>query len=274
MTTQESNDRATQGRRRRVTLADVKASINPNFPAHFTVKYFGRPTADLLTPAACALRFDANGVTFWRTLVAFAGLAALAWPGPDWLIVAAAGIFYLCFILDCLDGNLARLFNQASYWGKFMDGLADFAFIQGAPFCAGIGLWLRTGDGTAVVIGASITVATVVSQMIRARLSFMREWMIANSGPLTEAENSAAATPRRIQSVLGELYIGGTFFAPLILLGAGTRFVWYYLVYLLIFQFAVEILWIAASMREARIILNRHRVSKHAPIPDKEASKS
>lgn len=278
MTTRDGNGHSTagsgRGRHRRVTLADVKASINPKFPAHFTVRYFGRPIADLMTPAAGALGFDANSVTFWRTLIAFAGLGALAWPGPDWLIVAAACIFYLCFILDCLDGNLARLFDQASYWGKFMDGLADFAFIQGAPFCAGIGLWLRTDDATAVVVGAAITVATVVSQMIRARLSFMREWMVANSGPLTDAENSDAKKPRRVQAILGELYVGGTFIAPLILLGAEMRFVWYYLVYLLVFQFALEILWIAASLREARVILNRHRVSKHAPVPEKETPES
>lgn len=264
----ESTEKPENSPRKRITLADVKASINPNFPTHFTVKWFGRPIADLATPGACALGLDANTVTFWRTLIAFGGLFALAWPGPEWLIVVAAVIFYLCFILDCLDGNLARLFDQASYWGKFMDGLADFVFVQGAPFFAGIGLWLKTGDARAVVIGAAITVATLVSQMIRARLSFMREWMEKTSGPQTDAMTTAAMKPRKIQQIVGELYIGGTFFAPLILLGGDIAYIWYYLFFLLIFQFAQELVWIAASLCEARIILDRHRVSKHAPLGD------
>ncbi len=269
MTTQEDNEPAApvtgQGGRERITLADVKASINPNVPTHFTVKYFGRPIADFITPAACAMGLRANNVTFWRTIIAFVGLFMLAWPGPDWLIIVAASIFYLCFILDCLDGNLARLFDQASYWGKFMDGLADFVFVQGAPFFVGIGLWLRTDDARAIIAGAAITLATVVSQMIRARLSFMREWMEKISGPLTDTEIAAAVTSRKVQAMAGELYVGGTFFAPLILLGSDARFLWAYLIFLLIFQFAVEIAWIGASMREARLILHRHRVSKHAP---------
>ncbi|MDD9905379.1 MAG: CDP-alcohol phosphatidyltransferase family protein [Rhodospirillaceae bacterium] len=268
MTTGETDGR--DSARARITLADVKASINPNIPTHFTVKYFGRPIADLMTPASCAMGLRANGVTFWRTLIAFFGLFLLAWPGPFWLAAAAAGIFYFCFVLDCLDGNLARLYDEASYWGKFMDGLADFVFVQGAPFFAGIGLWLRTDDGHALVVGAAVTATTLVSQMIRARLSFMREWMEKTSGPLTDAENSAAEPARKVQAVAAELYVGGTFFAPLILFGADAPFMWAYLLFLLVFQFVVELVWIGGSMREARHILGRHRVSKHAPTETKE----
>ena len=50
-----SPSQTTKSMKRRVSLAEVKASINPDFPAHFTVRWFGRPIGDVLTPAACAM---------------------------------------------------------------------------------------------------------------------------------------------------------------------------------------------------------------------------
>ena len=222
-----------------------------------------------MTPAFCAAGLSANDVTTLRALIALAGLGMFLIPDFLWGPVWAAVIFYLCFILDCVDGNIARLDDDASYWGKFMDGIADFIFVQGAPLAAGVWAWQAEGSSVFLLLGALITVATLASQMVRARLSFMREWMVSISGPVEPAVEEKVATARRVQSMVGEIYVNGTFFAPLILLSTPLFGVKPYLLALALLQFLPEIIWIGGTLAEARHLLARHRRSKHAaPITD------
>lgn len=251
--------------RRRVSLAEVKASINPKVPAHFTVRWFGRPIGDLMTPAFCAAGLSANDVTNLRALIALLGLGFFLVPGPVWFPVCAVGIFYLCFILDCVDGNIARLDNDASYLGKFMDGVADFIFVQGAPLAAGVWAWTQEGEPAFLLLGALVTTATLTSQMLRARLSFMREWMVSISGPVEQTVEDKVQGARKVQAFVGEAYVNGTFFAPLVLVIAPVYGVQPYLVVLAFAQMLPEVIWIAATLAEARHLLARHRRSKHAP---------
>jgi len=255
--------------RRRVTLAEVKASINSNVPAHFTVRWFGRPLGDLMTPAFSAAGFNANQVTTLRALIAFGGLGLFLVPGFVWGPVCAAMVFYFCFILDCVDGNIARLQNDASYWGKFMDGIADFIFVQGAPLAAGVWAWQYDGSAEYLLLGALVTVTTLASQMLRARLSFMREWMVSLSGPIDPAVEEKVRTARKVQAFIGETYVNGTFFAPLILIATPLFGVQPYLIALALVQFLPELIWIGATLSEASHLLARHRRSKHAqPLTD------
>ncbi len=221
-----------------------------------------------------AAGLHASDVTFYRTLIALVGIGVLVYPAYDWMPPIAAGIFLLCFILDCVDGNIARMNDEASYWGKYIDGIADFVFIQGAPFAAGLGMWLIHGDGLALALGAGITIATLTSQMLRARLSFMREWMINLSGPLSDEQEAAAATARRVQEWVGAIYINGTFFSPFLLFLGGADGTWAFLAALALCQLLPEIIWIGGTMLEARAILNRHRKSKFAAVAPASESKS
>lgn len=218
-----------------------------------------------MTPAFCAAGLSANDVTTLRALIAFAGLGLFLVPGLAWGPVWAAMVFYLCFILDCVDGNIARLQDDASYWGKFMDGIADFIFVQGAPLAAGIWVWRHDDSAGYLLLGASITIATLASQMLRARLSFMREWMISMSGPIDPVVEEKVRTARRVQSFVGEAYVNGTFFAPLVLVSAPLYGVQPYLIALALVQLLPELLWIGGTLSEARHLLARHRRSKHAP---------
>ena len=39
--------------------------------------------------------------------------------------LAVAGISFICYITDCLDGLLARKFNASTFFGALFDGVAD-----------------------------------------------------------------------------------------------------------------------------------------------------
>jgi len=248
---------------KRIGLDEVRASLDPSVKAHYSVAWFGRPIGNLLTPFCYNIGWTANGVTIFRMYLAVVITACLAFPGWETAVVGAVG-FYVCFILDCVDGNLARLQTSVTYWGKFIDGLADFIFVQGAPLAAGIGQWAITGDVYWIVIGSAISIMTVTSQMVRARLSFFREWMVSLTGPITDDVNKELEAPRRIQSMMAVVFVNGTFLGPLLLFvpDYGRQL---FLLAGLATVFLVEFIWLCATMRESRILLNRQRRSRHSP---------
>ncbi len=249
--------------RSRITLEGVRASFNSNIKSHYSVGWFGRPLANLVTPAFFNTGFTANGVTNGRVLLAAVCLMALAIPGWAGAALACVG-FYVCFVLDCVDGNLARLRGEVTYWGKFIDGLADFVFILGAPIAAAIGIYSGGGEGVWLLLGCLVTAISSVSQMTRSRLSFFREWMVGQGGALSEDVVRQAAGPRRVQSLASGVYVNGTFLMPLLLLlpdHGRLAFV----AAAIALQALPEVLWLGATIAEARIILARRRTSIHSP---------
>ncbi len=250
-----------------MTLEGVRASYNPNVKSHFSVGWFGRPVANLVTPFFYTLGCTANGVTSARVLLAVICLVALAIPGTGGAVLACVG-FYICFVLDCVDGNLARLRDAVTFWGKFIDGLADFIFVLGAPLAAAIGIYWAGGDAVWLLLGCLVTAMSSISQMTRSRLSFFREWMIGQGGPLSDDVERQAVGPRRIQSVVAKIFVNGTFFMPLLLLIPDQGRV-IFVVAAIVLQALPEIVWFGATIAEARIILARPRQSIHSPpVPE------
>lgn len=251
---------------RKITVAEVRASINSSVKMNFVVRWFGRPLANLMTPMFYNSGWTADSVTYFRTLIA--GFAFVILMAPSyWLAIFSALLFYLCFILDCVDGNLARLRQSVTFWGKFIDGLADFLFILGAPFAVGISLAITGEEDIWLMAGAAISIASLTSQMVRNRLSFMREWMVSQSGPINEQVIQRTASTRALQSFIAEIYVTGTFFAPLLLMmpDFGRKA---YILLLLLVQLIPEILWTACTIREAGMVLDRPRRSIHAAVPN------
>ena len=103
-----------------------------------------------------------------------------------------------------------------------------------------------------------------ISQMTRSRLSFFREWMIGQGGPLSDDVERQAVGPRRIQSVVAKIFVNGTFFMPLLLLIPDQGRV-IFVVAAIVLQALPEIVWFGATIAEARIILARPRQSIHSP---------
>jgi len=248
--------------RSRLTLEGVRASYNSAIKSHYSVGWFGRPLANLVTPFFFNIGCTANGVTLGRVMLAVACLAALVVPGPVGPVVACAG-FYVCFVLDCVDGNLARLRDNVTYWGKFIDGLADFVFVLGAPFAAALGIYWAGGDAVWLLVGCLVTAMSSISQMTRSRLSFFREWMVGQGGPLSDDVVRQAEGPRRLQSRAAAIYVNGTFFMPLLLVVPDHGRVVFILAAVAL-QAMPEVLWFSATIAEARIILARGRKSIHS----------
>jgi phosphatidylglycerophosphate synthase len=251
---------------KKITVADVRESFNPNIKGDLTIVYFGRPMANLITPFFHNRGWTANEMTVARAGIATVGLALLAFPSPVlWQI--SAGIFFLCFVLDCVDGNLARIQNDASYYGKFLDGLVDAYYPYLSSLFLGIGCWLYTDEPLILILGGLITTVSVSSQMTRFRLSFFREWMTSQTGELTQDELKKAARSRWFQNRMADIHVNVFFLAALALfLPLPMYALGGYFIFAFISQFVADLLWLAGCLAEAGALLRRGRVSKHARV--------
>ena len=129
-----------------------------------------RPLAAVLVVPLARTAITPNQVTFATLPVFLAGAAVLA-ALPTWgALIAGAAIIELSYVLDCADGQLARLKGSSSPVGAHLDFLMDelkaFALIAAIA----IRLWLPARDprwlleglaGLAVVAGA-ISLTTFV----------------------------------------------------------------------------------------------------------------
>ena len=116
-------------------------------------EYVARPPAAFVVYALKDTRITPNKITFLSAL-ACAGAAAMIalLPGWGWLI-AAGLVFELSFVLDCADGQLARLRKMASPLGHLLDFLMDELKAMLIFACVAVRLWRETGDERLLIVG-------------------------------------------------------------------------------------------------------------------------
>ncbi|MCG8418738.1 MAG: CDP-alcohol phosphatidyltransferase family protein [Proteobacteria bacterium] len=105
-----------------------------------------RPPAAVVVYALEGTPITPNQVTF-ASLVVCAGAGAMfvGLTGHLWVFLAAL-VFELSFILDCVDGQLARVRKSSSVLGHLLDFLVDEIKAMLLYGCVGVHLWQQTGD--------------------------------------------------------------------------------------------------------------------------------
>ena len=120
-----------------------------------------RPPAAVLVYLLRSTRVTPNQVTFFSLFVHLGGCAALLFLRQPAGLWAAALIGYLAFVLDCVDGQLARITGKTSTVGSYLDFLVDelkaFTLIAavagrlawiGAPLPAPLSILVDSAGGT------------------------------------------------------------------------------------------------------------------------------
>jgi phosphatidylglycerophosphate synthase len=148
-------------------------------------EHVARPPAAVVVYALRNTRVTPNQVTFMSALIAAgAGVMMALLPGWTWLVVAAL-VFEFSFVLDCADGQLARLRKTASPLGHLLDFLMDelkAMFIFG---CVAIRLWRDTSDPRLLLVGiiGGFCLASGI-----ALTSFMRRPEYGGKGPTEDGQ--------------------------------------------------------------------------------------
>lgn len=133
-------------------VAIYRASKKQRDINRFT-EYVARPPAAVVVYFLARTPITPNQVTFLSAVVA-AGAAAMfaLLPGHAWLI-AAALVYEFSFVLDCADGQLARLRKTASPLGHQLDFLMDELKAMFVFGCVAARLWQEQGDERLLLAG-------------------------------------------------------------------------------------------------------------------------
>jgi phosphatidylglycerophosphate synthase len=135
-------------------VADIYRSSRKRKDINWFTRNVARPPAAVLVYLLRGTPITPNQVTFLATAVCVGAAAIIALtPGSwTWLVVGAL-VFELSFVLDCVDGMLARLRKHASPVGHLLDFLMDelkATLVYGA---VAIRLWQETGDERLLLVG-------------------------------------------------------------------------------------------------------------------------
>jgi phosphatidylglycerophosphate synthase len=152
-----------------------------------------RPPAALFVHLVEPTRLTPNQVTF-MSLAVCAGACAMmvTVPGHGGLIAAIA-VYELSFVLDCADGQLARIRGVTSVVGHLLDFLMDQIKAFLVFGASAIRLWQSSGQELFLVAG--IAGLTALAAAI-ATTSFMRRPELGAAGPTADGQ-PAELTPRR-----------------------------------------------------------------------------
>ncbi|BCL15360.1 DUF5941 domain-containing protein [Micromonospora sagamiensis] len=126
----------------------------------FFTTYFVSSWSPYVTKACARLGLTPTGVTMISVLFAVVA-AVLFGVGGRPALVAGGVLLYLGFMLDCVDGQLARYTRDFSPWGGWLDTMADRA--KEYVVYAGLGFGMThagLGDGWVLAL-AAMTLQTV-----------------------------------------------------------------------------------------------------------------
>jgi hypothetical protein len=165
-------------------------------------EWVSRPPAAVLVWLLARTPATPNQVSFLAITVAAAGAALLvAWPGWAGLVVAGL-VLQLAYVIDCADGQLARLKGLTSPVGALLDFMLDEikAFLVLAA--AALRLWRSSGgDPRFLVWGLGGLVAAACGITLT---TFMRrpEYLEATGAPpLPPATERADHAPKSLHPI-------------------------------------------------------------------------
>jgi hypothetical protein len=126
---------------------------DPNRMGSWTARRWGRPAALRITRIVAPYGWSANSVTLAACCCAAFACACLAW-GGRWSLLTGCLLLQLWYVLDHVDGQLARLRGTASLDGAAWDYLMHHGVQLIVPQTLGFGLFRETGSTAFLLAGA------------------------------------------------------------------------------------------------------------------------
>ncbi len=139
------------------SLKEIRASLTEEkrradgFWTRFVLRPLSYPAAWL----ALRLGLSANAVSYLSALAALVGGVLLA-TGSKALMITGALLLNLFAVLDCADGNIARVKGTAGPWGGWADALGGYAAYLAALLGSGMASEFLAGNSIPGLPGLSL----------------------------------------------------------------------------------------------------------------------
>ncbi|MEO5876494.1 MAG: CDP-alcohol phosphatidyltransferase family protein [Streptosporangiaceae bacterium] len=156
------------------SLADVRETLKPR-DSWWTVLLVDPVAIRLTRFTANRTRLTPSEVTVGAFLL---GLAAAACFATNRL-VAGALLYHCSFILDCVDGKLARLKGAGSPFGGWLDYMLDRVRVACCAAALAGGQYLLTGDHRFLVLGVALVLVDLFRYLNGLQVGKARRRMLA-----------------------------------------------------------------------------------------------
>jgi phosphatidylglycerophosphate synthase len=143
--------------RRLYSIAEVAAAYRPRraneLRTEWAIAVLYRPVSLLITPLFAAVGATPTAVSLLGFAIALAlPFVAAAYATQAWLAVGVLAIAFC--VLDCVDGDLARVTGRSSKRGAYLDFVVDLAYRAGFYAALGIAADAMRGAHAIPALGA------------------------------------------------------------------------------------------------------------------------
>jgi phosphatidylglycerophosphate synthase len=139
----------------RPTLDEIRARTYKEKDAWWTVWLVDPVAARLVWLAAPYPGLTPNRITALAFALGLGSAAAFA-QRTTWWLVAGALLFHVSFVVDCVDGKIARLNGTGSVFGMWLDFVLDRVKVLICAVALFGGQFARTGDLAFLIAGGAV----------------------------------------------------------------------------------------------------------------------
>jgi phosphatidylglycerophosphate synthase len=175
-------------------LPEVRRITEKKRDAWWTVLLVDPVATPLVRQVALRTRITPNQITWGAFLLGLASSVFFALGDWRWLAVGAF-LYHLSFILDCMDGKVARLTGQGSVFGAWLDFVFDRIRVMVCAVALMAGQYQRTGETVYIWLALAVvgldTLRYINSLEIFKIRHSMRKQIKARLRAARRAENQA-----------------------------------------------------------------------------------
>ncbi|MBL7068242.1 MAG: CDP-alcohol phosphatidyltransferase family protein [Candidatus Omnitrophica bacterium] len=150
---------------------NVKADI-----ASFSFCFFLRPLSFYVTAFMLIFNLRPNQASI---ISLFLGVISMAFfcVGQHGFFILGVLFYFLYVIFDCVDGNIARVTDSATYYGKFLDGAIGALIESVLPFFVAAGFYFAGHGLSFLFIGIGVSISMQFALMVINRIAFLNRWI-------------------------------------------------------------------------------------------------
>ncbi|MDR2102963.1 MAG: CDP-alcohol phosphatidyltransferase family protein [Treponema sp.] len=123
-----------------------------------------RPLSIPVTWLALRLGLSANGVSYLSAIFSIGGGILFSLRGI-YLPLLGAVLLNIFSVLDCVDGNIARVTHTAGPWGGWADAVMGFIAYTAVFLSSGVYVFLRTGWWPVLLIAGLTSSANLLTRL-------------------------------------------------------------------------------------------------------------
>ncbi|WP_436527219.1 CDP-alcohol phosphatidyltransferase family protein [Actinoplanes sp. HUAS TT8] len=250
----------------RVSLAEIRERTYKPVDAWWTVLLVDPLASRLVRLVAPCRWITPNGLTLVATVIGVGAMAAFAQGDPRSLVLGAV-LFHLSFVVDCMDGKIARLNGTGTVFGQWLDFVLDRVRVFFCALTLFGGQYLRHQDVAYLWLMAVAIFLDLIRYLNGSQVAKVRQVMTDELGPAEDDAGGAGRTAawlgrRRIRT---HLFSGIEFEMFVYIIGPLTGLIFPVTIVagaaLLLFELIVIIrLYQAAREHPARLAAARERL--------------